>query len=303
MVAPAAGARGPRDVSRRWLVAGAGGMFGRDLVDVLRAFGEEVVGLGHDELDITSSASVERALDDVRPDVVVNAAAYTAVDAAETDEDAALLLNGTGPDVLSRAIAERPGVRLVQISTDYVFAGDATEPYAEDAPTAPRSAYGRTKLAGEVAVRRNLPDRSLVVRTAWLYGAHGPNFVSTMLRLERERDTVEVVDDQRGQPTWTRDLAEFVLRLVAAEAPAGIYHGTSSGETTWFGLAQEVFRLAGADPGRVRPTTTAAFARPAARPANSVLVHSLSRAWTSPIPLWSRQLATALPHIASPGTT
>ena len=279
-------------MNRRWLVAGAGGMLGRDLVDVLRAAGEDVVGLGHAELDITSAASVGRALDDVRPDVVVNAAAYTAVDAAEADEDAALLLNGTGPDVLSRAVAERPGVRLIQISTDYVFAGDATEPYAEDAPTAPRSTYGRTKLAGEQAVLRNLPDRALVVRTAWLYGAHGPNFVSTMLRLERERDTVDVVNDQRGQPTWTRDLAKFVVRLVDADAPAGVYHGTSSGDTTWFGLAQEVFRLAGADPTRVHPTTTDRFPRPAQRPAYSVLGHVRSQAvGVSPTDSWDARLA------------
>jgi len=251
-------------------------MLGTDLVDVLRSTGDDVIGLGHADLDITSGASVATALDDVRPDVVVNCAAYTAVDAAETDEDAALLLNGTGPDVLSAGIAERPGVRLVQISTDYVFPGDATEPYAEEAPTGPRSAYGRTKLAGELAVQAALPDRGLIVRTAWLYGEHGSNFVSTMLRLEREKDTVDVVDDQRGQPTWTRDLAAFVHRLIEADAPAGAYHGTSSGETTWFGLAQEVFRRAGADPGRVRPTTTDRFPRPAPRPSYSVLAHDRS---------------------------
>ena len=263
-------------MTRRWLVAGASGMLGTDLVDVLRSTGDDVIGLGHADLDITSGASVATALDDVRPDVVVNCAAYTAVDAAETDEDAALLLNGTGPDVLSAGIAERPGVRLVQISTDYVFPGDATEPYAEEAPTGPRSAYGRTKLAGELAVQAALPDRGLIVRTAWLYGEHGSNFVSTMLRLEREKDTVDVVDDQRGQPTWTRDLAAFVHRLIEADAPAGAYHGTSSGETTWFGLAQEVFRRAGADPGRVRPTTTDRFPRPAPRPSYSVLAHDRS---------------------------
>ena len=263
-------------MTRRWLVAGASGMLGTDLVDVLRSTGDDVIGLGHADLDITSGASVATALDGVRPDVVVNCAAYTAVDAAETDEDAALLLNGTGPDVLSAGIAERPGVRLVQISTDYVFPGDATEPYAEEASTGPRSAYGRTKLAGELAVQAALPDRGLIVRTAWLYGEHGSNFVSTMLRLEREKDTVDVVDDQRGQPTWTRDLAAFVHRLIEADAPAGAYHGTSSGETTWFGLAQEVFRRAGADPGRVRPTTTDRFPRPAPRPSYSVLAHDRS---------------------------
>jgi len=282
-------------VTRRWLVAGAGGMLGTDLVDVLRGAGADVVGLGHSELDITSTPSVAAALDDVRPDVVVNCAAYTAVDAAEADEEAALLLNGTGPAVLSAGIAACPGVRLVQISTDYVFPGDATEPYAEDAPTGPRSAYGRTKLDGELAVRSALPDRGLVVRTAWLYGEHGPNFVSTMLRLEREKDTIDVVDDQHGQPTWTRDLASFVNRLVEADAPAGTYHGTASGETTWFGLAREVFRLVGADPARVRPTTTAMFPRPAPRPLHSVLGHEGSgRLGVPAIPPWAHGLAEFL---------
>ena len=297
MVAPAAGTRRTREVTRRWLVAGAGGMLGRDLVDVLRSAGEDVVGLGHADLDITSAVSVEAALDAVRPDVVVNCAAYTAVDAAESDEDAALLLNATGPAVLSAGIEARPGMRLVQISTDYVFPGDAVMPYAEDAPTGPRSAYGRTKLAGELAVRAALPDRGLIVRTAWLYGEHGPNFVSTMLRLEREKDTLDVVDDQRGQPTWTRDLADFVHRLVDGDVPAGTYHGTSSGETTWFGLAQEVFRLVGADPRRVRATTTDMFPRAAPRPRYSVLGHSASNRFAAPIRSWSEGLATALPTL------
>lgn len=285
-------------MTRRWLVAGADGMLGRDLVDVLRIAGDDVVGLGHRDLDITSHSSVRRALDDVRPDVVVNAAAYTAVDAAETDEAAALLINGTGPEILATAIAERSGTRLVQLSTDYVFPGDATEPYAEDAATGPRTAYGRTKLVGERAVLTHLPDRGLVVRTAWLYGEHGHNFVSTMLRLERDRDTIEVVDDQRGQPTWTRDLADFVRRLVTAEVPAGVYHGTSTGDTTWFGLARDIMLLAGADPHRVRPTTTSAFPRPAPRPAFSVLGHDAGRrAGIAPLPDWTASLSLALPHL------
>ena len=159
------------------------------------------------------------------PDVVVNAAAYTAVDAAEEHEDVALRVNGEGPRVLAAAVAGRPGVRLVHISTDYVFAGDASEPYSEDAQPAPRSAYGRTKLAGEVAVRDALPDRGFIVRTAWLYGVHGANFVKTMLALEATKPEISVVDDQRGQPTWSRDLARQIVMLLDSEAPAGIYHG------------------------------------------------------------------------------
>jgi dTDP-4-dehydrorhamnose reductase len=187
---------------------------------------------------------------------------------------------------------------MLQVSTDYVFAGDATSPYAEDAPLAPRSAYGRTKAAGEWAVRTHLPSASWVVRTAWLYGAHGPNFVKTMARLAAEKDTVSVVDDQRGQPTWTVDLAAAIVRLVEAEAPFGTYHGTSSGETTWFGFAQEIFRLLGHDPARVLPTTSDAFPLPAPRPANSVLGHKAwQRAGLDPLPAWQMSLATAIPVV------
>ena len=250
------------------------------------------------DIDITSADSVAAALGSSEPDVVVNAAAYTAVDAAEGHEDVAFSVNGEGPRVLAEAIATRPDVRLVHISTDYVFAGDATEPYPEDARPAPRSAYGRTKLAGEVAVRDTLPDRGFVVRTAWLYGAHGANFVKTMLALEATRPAISVVDDQRGQPTWSRDLAHQIVTLIEAGAPAGIYHGTSSGETTWFGFTREIYRLIGADPGRVHATTTDAFPRPAPRPAYSVLGHARwADVGLAPIRDWSTALAAALPSI------
>jgi dTDP-4-dehydrorhamnose reductase len=189
-------------------------------------------------------------------------------------------------------------VSTLQVSTDYVFAGDASIPYTEDAPLAPRSAYGRTKGAGEWAVRAYLPSASWVVRTAWLYGAHGPSFVKTMARLAAERDTVSVVDDQRGQPTWTVDLAAAILRLVEARAPFGTYHGTSSGETTWFGFARAIFSGLGLDPARVTPTTTEAFPRPAPRPAYSVLGHEAwQRAGLDALPPWQDSLTRALPLI------
>ncbi len=284
----------------RWLVVGAQGMLGHDLMEVIAEAGHDVVGMDLPEVDITVPDSVAAALDLVRPDVVVNAAAYTAVDAAEEHEDVALLVNGEGPRVLATAIADRPGTRLVHISTDYVFAGDASTPYAEDAPPAPRSAYGRTKLAGEVAVRGVLPERGFVVRTAWLYGVHGANFVKTMLALESAKPEISVVDDQRGQPTWSRDLARQIVLLMDADAPAGIYHGTSSGETTWFGFTREIYRLIGADPQRVHPTTTDAFPRPAPRPAYSVLGHDR---WgdigLAPIRDWREALKVALRSISA----
>lgn len=283
---------------QRWLVIGAAGMLGHDLLDVASAAGHHVTGLDLPEIDITVPDSVRAALAATTPDVVVNAAAYTAVDAAEEHEDLAMRVNGEGPRVLAEAIAHQPRTRLVHVSTDYVFSGQASEPYDESALPDPRSAYGRTKLAGEQAVRAALPDRGFIVRTAWLYGVHGPNFVRTMLALEASKPSVSVVDDQRGQPTWSHDLAHQIVALVGAGAPAGIYHGTSSGDTTWFGLTREIYRLIGADPQRVQPTTTEAFPRPAPRPAYSVLGHAR---WTeigvAPIRDWRDALAAALPLI------
>lgn len=276
-----------------WLIAGGNGQLGRDLTEVLAD--QEVVALDLPDLDITDPASIADVLDGTTPDVVVNAAAYTAVDAAETDEGTANRVNGVAPGLLAQACAARAGTRLVQVSTDYVFAGDATQPYPEAATPDPRSAYGRSKLLGEEAVVQALPDRSYIVRTAWLYGRHGANFVKTMLRLAGEPDTLEVVDDQVGQPTWSWDLAAQIRLLVEAEAPAGIYHGTNSGRTSWFGLTREIFRLSGLDPERVQPTTTDKFPRPAPRPAFSVLGHD---AWAqvglAPMRSWDEALEEAL---------
>ncbi|MFE3743324.1 dTDP-4-dehydrorhamnose reductase, partial [Streptomyces sp. NPDC059134] len=228
-------------------------MLGQDLLARLAAAGRPAAGLDRAALDITDPAAVRAAFEAHTPAVVVNCAAWTAVDDAESKEDDALAVNGTGPRVLAEACRDS-GAILLQVSTDYVFAGDGEAPYAEDAPTAPRSAYGRTKLAGERAVLDTLPGHGYVVRTAWLYGAGGPNFVRTMIKLEAVKDTLDVVDDQRGQPTWTGDLADRLVLLGAAAldgtAPAGVYHGTSGGGTTWFGFTQEIFRLLGADPAR-----------------------------------------------------
>ncbi|HEX5496012.1 MAG TPA: dTDP-4-dehydrorhamnose reductase, partial [Mycobacteriales bacterium] len=237
---------------RHWLVTGARGQLGSDVLRVLAgcAGAGRVTGLGRAELDLTDPAAVDTALAELRPDVVINAAAYTAVDAAEADEPAALAGNATGPANLARACATHR-VPLVHVSTDYVFDGQATEPYPTDAPTEPTSAYGRTKLAGEQAVRQLCP-RSHVVRTAWVYGQTGGNFVKTMARLESERDSLDVVDDQRGSPTWSRDLAAGLVALAGSGAPPGVYHCTNGGDTTWYGLARAVFEELGADPSRVR---------------------------------------------------
>jgi dTDP-4-dehydrorhamnose reductase len=287
---------------RRWLVTGSGGMLGCDLVAALAGRGEDVLGLSRKELDVTDETAVAAALAERRPNVVVNCAAWTAVDGAEAHEDEALAVNGTGAAHVAAAIAAgtAPGCRLVHLSTDYVFAGDAAVPYAEDDAPGPRTAYGRTKLAGEQAVRRLLPQAGYVVRTAWLYGAHGPNFVRTMIRLESERPAVDVVADQRGQPTWTADVAEQVIALAGSGAPAGVYHATSSGVATWFDLAREVFLLLGADPDRVRATSTDAFPRPAPRPRYSVLGHDAwAAAGLEPIGDWRPSLRRAFPALAA----
>ncbi len=274
----------------RWLVTGAAGMLGTDVVDILTTAGHEVRAVDLPELDITDPVAVAADVRDV--DVVLNCAAYTAVDAAETNEGLAFRINAVGPQLLARA-ARAAGARMIQISTDYVFDGGASEPYAADAVIAPRSAYGRTKAAGEWAVRAETGDY-LVLRTAWLYGEHGGNFPKTIAKLAAERDSLTVVDDQVGQPTWTRDVADLALRLVEAGAPSGTYHATSGGRCSWFDFARAAVATAGIDPAKVTPTTSDAFVRPAPRPAWSVLAHDqLEAVGVAPIGPWDERWAIA----------
>ena len=274
--------------SPRWLVVGAGGMLGRDLGALLAARELDYSALTRAELDLTEAAAVKTAV--AGYDVVVNAAAWTDVDGAETHEAEASAINGEAVRHLAHACADS-GARLLSLSTDYVFPGDATEPIAEDAPTAPINAYGRSKLIGERAVLELLPGSGYVVRTAWLYGRHGKNFIATILNAAGQREFLDVVDDQAGQPTSTPALARQLLALGAAahagRAPSGVYHGTCSGRTTWFGLARAAFELSGLDPERVRPTTSEKFVRPAPRPAYSVLGHGRwAAAGLAPMPDW-----------------
>lgn len=278
----------------RWLVAGAGGMLAHDLLPRLTGAGHDVTALGRANLDVTDPRACAEAVEG--HDVVVNCAAYTAVDRAETEEAQAFAVNAVGAANLARA-AHQHGASLVHVSTDYVVAGAGTTPYAADAPVAPLSAYGRTKAAGEFAVRAECP-RSWIVRTAWLYGAGGKNFPATMQRLAAERDTLTVVADQIGQPTWTVDLADGIARIVQAQAPFGIWHGTGSGQTSWHGLAQAVFEELGLDPARVSPIPSSDFPTPATRPAYSVLSHDMwSAAGLEPLPDWRDALHRAAPSV------
>jgi dTDP-4-dehydrorhamnose reductase len=274
----------------RYLITGASGMLGRDLQAALA--GREVTALGRADLDVTDAAAVAAA---VRGhDVVLNCAAYTKVDDAETHEAEAYAANATGPANLATACADLVA-RLVTISTDYVFDGRATTPYAEDLPRDPINAYGRTKAAGEELALEAHPEGTFVVRTAWLYGEHGPNFARTMLQLAASRDTWSVVDDQLGQPTWTADLAAQLVAMLDADAPAGIYHGTNSGEATWFEFARAVLEDSGLDPERITPTDSSAFVRPAPRPSYSVLGHDAwAAAGLAPMRPWREALADAI---------
>jgi len=284
------------------LITGAHGQLGSDLVAVAARTGIPARAYGSRDLDVTDPEAVDGALtefahtataDDVTGRaVVINAAAYTAVDAAEADPDAAYAVNAAGPTHLAQTAA-RLGLGLIQVSTDYVFPGDGTRPYEIDDPTGPQSVYGASKLAGEHAVQEAYPEAH-IVRTAWVWGTVGGNFVKTMAKLESARPTLSVVDDQRGTPTFAADLAAGLLELAAADLPGGVLHATNAGETTWFDFARAIFTELGADPERVQPITTAEFPRPAPRPAYSVLSGAAwEAAGLTPLRDWRAALADA----------
>lgn len=241
-------------------------MLGTDLVEALS--GREVLALGHSDLDISDAEAVRAVIQS--GDVIINCAAFTKVDDAESFEDAAFQVNAIGVRNLAAA-ARDANAKLISISTDYVFKGDATAPYEVTAPRAPLSAYGRTKVAGEDYAFEEFPEGTLIVRSAWLYGKHGTNFAQTMLNLAASKESWAVVTDQLGQPTWSMDLAKRIVELVDTDAPAGVYHCTNSGQATWFEFAQAVLSEAGLDPSRITQTDSSHFDRPAPRPSYSVL--------------------------------
>ena len=253
----------------RWIIVGANGMLGQDLVAQLGD--RDVIALDKSACDITDLNSVRENIHDV--DVVVNCAAYTAVDDAETNKELAFQINAKGPENLAK-VCKEIGAALVQISTDYVFDGDAKSPYSENESGNPKSIYGASKWAGEEAVRNILPENHYIIRTAWLYGKNGNNFGKTILKLASTNEELKVVNDQLGQPTWTKDLANKIIEIVETKVPFGSYHGTSSGHVTWFGLARSIFELSRLDPERIKPVTTEFFPRPAPRPSYSVLSHN-----------------------------
>jgi dTDP-4-dehydrorhamnose reductase len=253
----------------RLLVAGAGGMLGRDVADAASASGLEVVALTRSELDIVDAQAVADAVGEAKPEMVINCAAWTDVDGAEGAFAQALAVNGPGAGNVARA-ATAAGAWTIHISSDYVFDGTKREPYVESDPTNPLSVYGRSKLAGELEVAGHAPGRHTVVRSSWLYGVHGRCFPATILRLAAERDQLAVVDDQVGCPTFTRHLARGLVDLAQGSLPVGTLHLAGSGSCSWFELAARVVELAGLD-CQITPAQTADVPWPAPRPANSML--------------------------------
>jgi dTDP-4-dehydrorhamnose reductase len=265
-------------------------MLGVDVQAAAAAAGHQVVALSRAELDISDRDAVSAAVLQARPDAVLNCAAYTKVDAAESDPDAAAAANTTGPGLLAEAAAQS-GAWLVHLSTDYVFDGTKRSPYVESDPTGPRSIYGSTKLLGERAIALAAPDSHTIVRSSWLFGVAGPCFPATMLRLAAERDTLRVVDDQVGSPTFTGHLAPALVELATRTRPCGLLHLAAAGDCSWYQFAVEIMRATDT-PTEVRAITTADFPTPARRPAYSVL--RSERGEAPVLPDWHEGLADYL---------
>jgi dTDP-4-dehydrorhamnose reductase len=307
----------------RVLLTGGNGQLGRDLRDVLAgrvpdggqplrtpgilpevAEGTfDVLSTDIDNLDLVDRDAVRAAAADFRPDILFHGGAYTAVDACESDPDAAFAVNALGTRHVAEAASD-VGAHLVYVSTDYVFDGVLDRPYVEWDTPAPRSVYGRSKLGGEMEVRQIAGGSATVVRTAWVSGAHGSNMVKTVLRLAAAspEGPLRFVDDQRGCPTFTADLARGLVRLALDRRP-GTFHVTNQGETTWFGFAQATLETAGLDPGRVQPITTADLdpPRPAPRPANSRLENAALRlSGLPPLPVWQDALKRLVAALSVP---
>jgi dTDP-4-dehydrorhamnose reductase len=270
----------------RVLITGAAGMLGQDLVGASVDAGHVLAALPRAELDITDPDAVEAAVRAARPDVVFNCAAYTNVDGCETDVETALTVNGGGAGNVARAAAGA-GAWIVHVSSDYVFDGAKREPYVESDAPAPLSQYGRSKLAGERAVAQGAPNGHTIVRSSWLFGAHGPCFPSTILRLAGERDQLSVVDDQVGSPTFTAHLADALLAL-GAERQVGVVHVAAAGQCSWYEFAEAIVEAAGVA-CEVRPGRTEDLGRPAPRPAYSVL--RSEHAGAPSLPDWREGLA------------
>ncbi len=282
----------------KWLITGAEGQLGRSLQEILTVQGFEYIALSKSELDISDASRTKELFSDFKPSVVINAAAYTNVEKAESEQASAFAINKDGASNIALA-SKCIGAKLVHFSTDYVFSGIKNSPWIVDDITEPTSTYGKSKLSGEVEISRIHPENSLIIRTAWLYSRFGKNFYKTILNLAlRDSNTINVVSDQFGQPTNALDLAELVVLAIIKNVPAGIYHGTSSGEASWHEFAVEIFRLAGADSNRVRAISSKDYQAKASRPEFSVLDNSK---WLDfgiePLGPWQASVNSAFPGI------
>ncbi|WP_163070782.1 dTDP-4-dehydrorhamnose reductase [Priestia flexa] len=281
-------------MSEKVLITGANGQLGKELVELFTQKGFEVHGFGRKDMDITNQAQVKEIIHRIQPNIVLHSAAHTKVDLAEAEPENAFAINSYGTRNVAVA-AEQVGAKLVYVSTDYVFDGTGTEPYDEFAPTSPLGIYGKSKLAGEQFVR-DLHSQFFIVRTSWVYGKHGANFVKTMLKLGQDKKELSVVADQIGCPTYTLDLATTILELVQTEK-YGVYHVSNSGQCSWYEFAKAIFAEAGMNV-QVNPCTTEEFPRPAARPAYSVFKHQALEINNISIPrIWRSALVHFLTHM------
>ena len=283
-----------------WLITGGSGQLGIAISQELDKLGIAFDAWSSKDLDITQSSRVREAIEKISPAVIINCAAWTDVDGAESHELDASRVNSDGPENLALA-SKLCNSKLIHVSTDYVFSGESETPWQVADEINPQSAYGRTKAQGESRVLATYPESSFVVRTAWLYSPWGKNFAKTITKLAlKGHGEVRVVKDQVGQPTSASDLAKQLVELGLSTSPAGIYHGTNSGQATWFEFAQEIFKLSGADVGRVYPVSSSEYPRPAKRPSYSVLSHdALAGTSVKPMSDWRIALADAMPAIIS----
>ncbi len=283
----------------RILIAGKNGQIGWELQRTLGALGE-VTALGRAEMDLAKADAVRARIREIKPDIIVNAAAYTAVDKAESEPDLAMAVNGVAPGIMADE-AKRLGALLVHYSTDYVFDGTKSSPYTEEDVTNPLNLYGKTKLAGERAISASGADY-LILRTSWVYSARGKNFLLTILRLATERPELKVVSDQWGAPTWARDIATTTARILDGSKEKGLFHLSASGATSWFGFASEILRISG-HTLPIRPIPSAEYPSPAARPANSVLDNTKFRtSFGLELPTWQSSLKHCLAEYSHPHT-
>lgn len=282
----------------KWFITGANGQLGRCLQQTLESNSIEYAAYSKEEIDITDYSRVNDVIHRVKPDIVVNAAAYTNVDQAEIDQSAANAINHTGVANLANA-SKLINARFIHFSTDYVFSGESTKPWQVSDATNPVSKYGESKLAGELEVARIYPSNSLVIRTAWLYSPFGKNFYKTMLtKAVNSQEIVRVVNDQIGQPTNANDLAELTVRAISKKALPGIYHGTNSGTCSWFEFAKYIFEIAGEDAARVIPVRSSELTTKVERPKYSVLDNQKwSEIGILPLGPWKDSVQKVLPDI------